>query len=296
MPQTKRRPREVARQYLPGLRRYWSSSTQGNGTPTKLVKSQPGARFTSPNVLPANPTSSSPLRGPRSEVTLTIGSQRQDYTNLTSARHLLDPIEGAVGLVESHRDEAHRDRRHVLTVGPLLELQLCARIGRVQVTELYGRMLSPSGKGAGLQSLEARVGRRLIQLAILVTARAHDSQYDWTVNEPKALEAGRRDRHRSPWSTADRDRRKGRRLDCVRSRAVRRSQRRRRQIRTNNPLERIIREVRRCTRVVGAFPDGQSALMLVAARLRHIAATKWGTRRYLTAELLQTTKQRRAAA
>jgi putative transposase len=69
-----------------------------------------------------------------------------------------------------------------------------------------------------------------------------------------------------------------------------------RQIRTNNPLERIIREVRRRTRVVGAFPDGPSALMLVAARLRHIAATKWGTRRYLTAELLQTTKRRRAAA
>jgi hypothetical protein len=33
--------------------------------------------------------------------------------------------------------------------------------------------------------------------------------------------------------------------------------------------------------VVGAFPDGQSALMLVAARLRHVAGTKWGTRRYL---------------
>ena len=60
-----------------------------------------------------------------------------------------------------------------------------------------------------------------------------------------------------------------------------------RQLRTNNPLERIIREVRRRTRVVGAFPDGQSALMLVAARLRHIAATKWGTRRYLATELLQ---------
>lgn len=42
-------------------------------------------------------------------------------------------------------------------------------------------------------------------------------------------------------------------------------------LRTNNPLERINREVRRRTRVVGAFPDGQSALMLVAARLRHIA-------------------------
>jgi transposase-like protein len=52
-------------------------------------------------------------------------------------------------------------------------------------------------------------------------------------------------------------------------------------IRTNNALERIMKEVRRRTRVVGAFPDGQSALMLVAARLRHIAGTKWGTRRYL---------------
>ncbi len=52
-------------------------------------------------------------------------------------------------------------------------------------------------------------------------------------------------------------------------------------LRTNNPLERPMREIRRRTRVVGAFPDGKSALMLVAARLRHVAATKWGTKRYL---------------
>ena len=54
-----------------------------------------------------------------------------------------------------------------------------------------------------------------------------------------------------------------------------------RSLRTNNPLERLMREIRRRTRVVGAFPDGKSALMLVAARLRHVAATKWGTKRYL---------------
>ena len=54
-----------------------------------------------------------------------------------------------------------------------------------------------------------------------------------------------------------------------------------RSIKTNNPLERLMREIRRRTRVVGAFPDGKSALMLVAARLRHVAATKWGTKRYL---------------
>ena len=47
-----------------------------------------------------------------------------------------------------------------------------------------------------------------------------------------------------------------------------------RRIRTNNPLERIMREIRRRTRVVGAFPDGQSALNLAAARLRHIAGTR----------------------
>jgi transposase-like protein len=55
-------------------------------------------------------------------------------------------------------------------------------------------------------------------------------------------------------------------------------------IRTNNPLERIMREIRRRTRVVGAFPDGHSALMLVAARLRHEAGTRWGTRKYLDME------------
>ena len=48
-----------------------------------------------------------------------------------------------------------------------------------------------------------------------------------------------------------------------------------------------MREIRRRTRVVGAFPDGNSALMLVAARLRHIAGTKWGTRRYLSMETLE---------
>lgn len=67
-------------------------------------------------------------------------------------------------------------------------------------------------------------------------------------------------------------------------------------IRTNNPLERILKEVRRRTRVVGAFPDGNSALMLVAARLRHIAGTKWGTRRYLNMDLLKEMKKEEVAA
>jgi putative transposase len=59
-----------------------------------------------------------------------------------------------------------------------------------------------------------------------------------------------------------------------------------RHLRTNNPLERIMREIRRRTRVVGSFPDGDSALMLVAARLRHITSTQWGVRMYMNMEHL----------
>jgi transposase-like protein len=52
-------------------------------------------------------------------------------------------------------------------------------------------------------------------------------------------------------------------------------------LRTNNPLERVMKEIKRRTKVVGSFPDGRSALMLSAARLRHVAGTRWGTRKYL---------------
>jgi putative transposase len=58
-------------------------------------------------------------------------------------------------------------------------------------------------------------------------------------------------------------------------------------LRTNNPLERIMREIRRRTRVVGAFPDGQSCLNLAAARLRHIAGTQWSTRKYMNMDPLR---------
>jgi hypothetical protein len=42
---------------------------------------------------------------------------------------------------------------------------------------------------------------------------------------------------------------------------------------------------------VGAFPDGKSALMLVAARLRHVVGAKWGTRRYLDMNRLAETSE-----
>ncbi len=65
-------------------------------------------------------------------------------------------------------------------------------------TNLYARQLAPEGTGpghigrhaGGLASLEASMGRRLMGLAILVTAREHDSQYDWTLNELGALKDG----------------------------------------------------------------------------------------------------------
>ena len=65
-------------------------------------------------------------------------------------------------------------------------------------------------------------------------------------------------------------------------------------IKTNNPMERLLREVRRRTRVVGAFPDGHAALMLVSARLRHVSGTKWGTHKYMNMQLLNEMDQEAA--
>ena len=55
----------------------------------------------------------------------------------------------------------------------------------------------------------------------------------------------------------------------------------RRRIRTNNMIERLNREIRRRTRVVGSFPDSNSALMLICARIRYVTANDWSAIRYL---------------
>ena len=52
-------------------------------------------------------------------------------------------------------------------------------------------------------------------------------------------------------------------------------------IRTNNTIERVNREIKHRTKAIGVFSDGQSALMLVCARLRYVAESDWGTKRYL---------------
>jgi len=68
-----------------------------------------------------------------------------------------------------------------------------------------------------------------------------------------------------------------------------------RHIYTNNPLEAINRQIRRRTRVVGAFPDGNSALMLAAARLRHITGTQWGLKRYMNMDRLKELRREQLA-
>lgn len=69
-----------------------------------------------------------------------------------------------------------------------------------------------------------------------------------------------------------------------------------RRIRTNNPIERVLKEVKRRTKVVGAFPDGKSALMLTAARLRYVASGKWSTKKYLNMKLLNEINNGQGAA
>lgn len=50
---------------------------------------------------------------------------------------------------------------------------------------------------------------------------------------------------------------------------------------TNNVIERLKREIRRRTRVIGCFPDGNSAFMLVCSRRCHVAGTRWGNKKYM---------------
>ena len=120
-----------------------------------------------------------------------IGRYTSTAATLTAFNHQM-PLgwRQSLPLPFSYPDDIHADSRSRLPLrpGPY----------RTSVNALYGRMASPGGLGPGqiraygegLETLAARVGERSMMLVILVTARAHDSQYDWTVNEPKALEAG----------------------------------------------------------------------------------------------------------
>ena len=87
-------------------------------------------------------------------------------------------------------DDVHPDSRS--------RLPLMRSVAPGLAPALYGRSMAPEGTGpahirahgAGLKSLEASVVRPVIDLAILVSAREHDAQYDWTVNELAAVKDG----------------------------------------------------------------------------------------------------------
>jgi 4-carboxymuconolactone decarboxylase len=99
------------------------------------------------------------------------------------------PMEQFLPLPFTPPDDVHPDSRSRL---PLIQTQPQAP------TILYGRELAPTGTGPGQirvhqgsrKSLEAHVGQRLMGLAILVTAREHNQQYDWTTNELAARKNG----------------------------------------------------------------------------------------------------------
>ncbi len=59
-----------------------------------------------------------------------------------------------------------------------------------------------------------------------------------------------------------------------------------RRIRSNNAMERVNRGIKRRTKAIGAFPDGASALMLVCARLRYVANSRWGCTHYMNMDPL----------
>ena len=58
-------------------------------------------------------------------------------------------------------------------------------------------------------------------------------------------------------------------------------------IRTNHVMERLNRENRRRIRVAGSFPEGYAALMLVCARLCHVAGTQWDNKKYMNMKHLE---------
>jgi 4-carboxymuconolactone decarboxylase len=112
-------------------------------------------------------------------------------TRLTAFNQLMPPgWKQFLPLPFTPSDDIHPDSRSRL---PLIRSQ-----GQAASPNLYSRQLAPEGTGPGhigrhgrgLQSLEASVGRRMMGVAILVTAREHDAQYEWTVNEIAALKDG----------------------------------------------------------------------------------------------------------
>jgi alkylhydroperoxidase family enzyme len=111
-------------------------------------------------------------------------------TRLTAFNQQMPPeMKQFLPLPFTPAEDIHADSRSRL---PLIKTQ--SQVPAI----LYSRELAPTGTGpaqirlhqAGRKSLEMHLGKRLMALAILVTAREHDQQYDWTMNELAARDDG----------------------------------------------------------------------------------------------------------
>ena len=135
------------------------------------------------------------LFGPANLVDLIdlMGQYAGTATRLTAFnQHMPPQMKQFLPLPFTLPDDIHPDSRSRL---PLVRNQ---NQNPQTAPTLYSRSLEPEGTGpgqlarhgAGLKSLEASAGRRLVDLAVLVTAREYDEQFDWTVNELVALQDG----------------------------------------------------------------------------------------------------------
>jgi len=122
-----------------------------------------------------------------------MGQYAGTATRLTAFnQHMPPQMKQFLPLPFTLPDDIHPDSRSRL---PLMRSQ---NQNPQTAPTLYSRSLEPEGTGpgqiarhgAGLKSLEASAGRRLMDLAILVTASEYDQQFDWTVNELAAQHDG----------------------------------------------------------------------------------------------------------
>ncbi len=121
-------------------------------------------------------------------------------TNLTAANQYLPPqMKNFLPVPFTPANDIHPDSRSRIPVAtPQTPAPAQGRGANQAPVGLYRRNLAPPPTGpgsmgrpaAGLKSLEASVGRPLMGLAILITAREHDEQYDWTMNELAARKDG----------------------------------------------------------------------------------------------------------
>ena len=126
-----------------------------------------------------------------------IGNYTATGTRLTAVNQQMPPgWKQFLPLPFALPDDIHPDSRSRLPLRQVQEQGL--EDGPAPAPTLYSRTMAPAGTGpghirlhgAGFDSLEASVGRGLVDLAILVTAREHNAQYQWTMNELRALRDG----------------------------------------------------------------------------------------------------------